>query len=146
MGIISHCQLGFFKTGLRGSGQPKDMQQGPNNSISSALQYESNEAERTTGSLGSTDEDQHSPQPTPSSTSLPTANKGTVRDQTSCEAKPEISDVFIGVMGMTGAGKSTFISLVTDQEVVIGNDLKACMKQILIHGNNLVSAANLCLE
>ncbi|PYH73764.1 P-loop containing nucleoside triphosphate hydrolase protein [Aspergillus vadensis CBS 113365] len=136
---------GFFKTGLRGSGQLIDTQQGPNNNNPSELQYESNEAERSTGSLGSTDEDQHSPQPTPSSTSLPTANKGTVRDQTSREAKPEIFDVFIGVMGMTGAGKSTFISLVTDQEVVIGNDLKACTQNVTMYRCKFSTSCNIWL-
>jgi len=40
--------------------------------------------------------------------------------------EPQPSDVFIAVMGVTGAGKSTFISKCTEKEVRIGNTLQAC--------------------
>jgi type IV secretory pathway VirB4 component len=39
---------------------------------------------------------------------------------------PRPSDVFIAIMGVTGAGKSTFISLCSDREVKIGHNLQAC--------------------
>jgi ABC-type transport system involved in cytochrome bd biosynthesis fused ATPase/permease subunit len=32
----------------------------------------------------------------------------------------------VAVMGVTGAGKSTFISLLSDQDVNIGHDLESC--------------------
>lgn len=40
--------------------------------------------------------------------------------------EPKPSDVFIAVMGVTGAGKSTFISKCTEKEVRIGHNLQAC--------------------
>ena len=39
---------------------------------------------------------------------------------------PRATDVFIAVMGVTGAGKSTFISLCSEQKVKIGHGLKSC--------------------
>lgn len=40
--------------------------------------------------------------------------------------EPKPTDVFIAVMGVTGAGKSTFISKCTEKEVRIGHNLQAC--------------------
>jgi signal recognition particle receptor subunit beta len=40
--------------------------------------------------------------------------------------KPQVSDVYIAVMGVTGAGKSTFISQLADSDVPIGTGLHAC--------------------
>jgi len=39
---------------------------------------------------------------------------------------PTESDMFIAVMGVTGAGKSTFISHLTQKPIKIGHDLQAC--------------------
>ena len=36
------------------------------------------------------------------------------------------SDVFIALMGMTGSGKSSFISLCCQRAAKIGHDLNAC--------------------
>jgi len=41
--------------------------------------------------------------------------------------RPSRGDVFIAVMGVTGAGKSTFISRLTDEPVEIGHDLISSM-------------------
>lgn len=41
------------------------------------------------------------------------------------EAKP--GDVFVAIMGVTGAGKSTLISKCTEKQVRIGHDLQACI-------------------
>jgi putative protein kinase ArgK-like GTPase of G3E family len=38
--------------------------------------------------------------------------------------RPE--DIVIAVMGITGVGKSTFISHLTDEDVVIGRGLASC--------------------
>lgn len=38
-----------------------------------------------------------------------------------------IEDVYLAVMGVTGAGKSSFIKLCTNQNVVIGHNLKSCL-------------------
>ncbi|PVH91351.1 hypothetical protein DM02DRAFT_705229 [Periconia macrospinosa] len=48
---------------------------------------------------------------------------------------PSRSDVFIAVMGMTGAGKSTFISHCTDEEVAISDAgaLESCTQQVEVH-------------
>ena len=35
--------------------------------------------------------------------------------------------IVVGIMGLTGAGKSTLISTLTEQDVLIGHDLKACI-------------------
>lgn len=40
--------------------------------------------------------------------------------------QPRPSDIFVAVMGMTGSGKSTFISLCTGEDVAVGHDLQAC--------------------
>jgi hypothetical protein len=47
---------------------------------------------------------------------------------------PSASDVFIAVMGMTGAGKSTFISHCTDEEVAISDPgaLQSCKSNIFV--------------
>jgi ABC-type uncharacterized transport system ATPase component len=36
------------------------------------------------------------------------------------------NDRFIAVMGVTGAGKSTFISRCAGQDVTVGHDLTSC--------------------
>jgi hypothetical protein len=36
------------------------------------------------------------------------------------------NDIIIAVMGVTGAGKSTFISLLSDEKIEIGHGLKSC--------------------
>jgi type IV secretory pathway VirB4 component len=41
--------------------------------------------------------------------------------------QPRESDAFIAVMGVTGSGKSTFISHCADKTVEIGSTLQACM-------------------
>ena len=38
-----------------------------------------------------------------------------------------IEDVYLAVMGVTGAGKSSFIKLCTNKNVVIGHNLKSCL-------------------
>lgn len=40
-------------------------------------------------------------------------------------------DIVIAVMGVTGAGKSTFINLFANETVVIGNDLQSCERSSL---------------
>ncbi|KAJ4264293.1 hypothetical protein NW762_005489 [Fusarium torreyae] len=46
---------------------------------------------------------------------------------------PKASDIFIAVMGMTGSGKSTFISLCTGQDVPVGHNLQACTQQVTVY-------------
>jgi ABC-type lipoprotein export system ATPase subunit len=40
--------------------------------------------------------------------------------------KPRPGDKLIAIMGMTGSGKSTFISLCTGKDVPVGHELQAC--------------------
>ncbi|GAP84701.1 putative zinc finger C2H2 [Rosellinia necatrix] len=47
--------------------------------------------------------------------------------------EPKDSDVFIAVMGVTGAGKSTFISKCTAMNVQIGHDLQACTQDVEVY-------------
>jgi ABC-type multidrug transport system ATPase subunit len=35
-------------------------------------------------------------------------------------------DIIVAVMGVTGAGKSTFISLLSDEEIEIGHGMESC--------------------
>ncbi|KAI1023940.1 hypothetical protein LB504_005340 [Fusarium proliferatum] len=44
--------------------------------------------------------------------------------------RPRSSDILIAIMGMTGSGKSTFISLCTGQDVPVGHDLQACTQHV----------------
>ncbi|KAI0479799.1 P-loop containing nucleoside triphosphate hydrolase protein [Xylaria cf. heliscus] len=47
--------------------------------------------------------------------------------------KPRKTDLVVAVMGMTGAGKSTFISLCTNQPVKIGHNLQSCTQQVEVY-------------
>lgn len=47
--------------------------------------------------------------------------------------EPAAGDVFIAVLGTTGAGKSTLISLVSEKEVSIGHDLQACTQEVGVY-------------
>lgn len=38
----------------------------------------------------------------------------------------QVSDVYIAIMGVTGAGKSTFISQLADSQAPVGTGLYAC--------------------
>ncbi|CAK7209586.1 hypothetical protein SCUCBS95973_000490 [Sporothrix curviconia] len=44
--------------------------------------------------------------------------------------EPDANDVVIALMGMTGAGKSSFISLCSDKKPTIGHDLNSCTQGI----------------
>ncbi|KAF4437994.1 hypothetical protein FACUT_5260 [Fusarium acutatum] len=44
--------------------------------------------------------------------------------------RPRPSDILIAIMGMTGSGKSTFISLCNGQDVPVGHDLQACTQHV----------------
>ena len=46
--------------------------------------------------------------------------------------QPRLNDVFIAVMGMTGVGKSTFISLLTSSRVEIGHGLESCWYPVFV--------------
>lgn len=56
------------------------------------------------------------------------ASAGTFQQTFQAPFKPSSSDVFIALMGMTGAGKSTFISHCTEEEVRISEPgaLESC--------------------
>ncbi|KAL6401444.1 uncharacterized protein AUP68_15314 [Ilyonectria robusta] len=66
------------------------------------------------------------PTPEPNST-----YQGPFRDS----IQPGGSDIFIAVMGMTGAGKSTFISHCTDEVVDVSEPgaLKSCTQEVRVH-------------
>ncbi|KAL4886534.1 hypothetical protein BJY04DRAFT_213296 [Aspergillus karnatakaensis] len=52
--------------------------------------------------------------------------------------EPSSKDIFIAVMGMTGAGKSTFISHCTEEEVIISapGALESCTQEVRVHRCN----------
>ncbi|KAI1401328.1 P-loop containing nucleoside triphosphate hydrolase protein [Hypoxylon fuscum] len=59
--------------------------------------------------------------------------------------KPQSSDVYIAVMGVTGAGKSTLISKCTDKDVKIGHDLQSCTQGIGVYQSSLFLDKNVYL-
>ncbi|OTA56918.1 hypothetical protein K449DRAFT_387310 [Hypoxylon sp. EC38] len=58
---------------------------------------------------------------------------------------PQASDIYIAVMGVTGAGKSTFISACTEKEVKIGHDLQACTQGLDVYPCSLFKDKNVYL-
>ncbi|KAF4470800.1 hypothetical protein FALBO_2296 [Fusarium albosuccineum] len=65
----------------------------------------------------------------------PSTGAGAFQDTFQTPFKPTSSDVFIALMGMTGAGKSTFISHCTEEEVRISEPgaLESCTQEVRVH-------------
>ncbi|KAG5803534.1 hypothetical protein H9Q74_011946 [Fusarium xylarioides] len=63
------------------------------------------------------------------------ASAGAYQQTFQAPFKPSSSDVFIALMGMTGAGKSTFISHCTEEEVRISEPgaLESCTQEVRVH-------------
>ncbi|KAK9784610.1 putative P-loop containing nucleoside triphosphate hydrolase protein [Seiridium cardinale] len=80
--------------------------------------------------------------PLPSSTEVPSS---TARDYLG-GFEPEETDVVIALMGVTGSGKSTFISQCTEEEVKVGHDLESCTQDVGVYRCHFPnSAANVYL-
>jgi flagellar biosynthesis GTPase FlhF len=47
--------------------------------------------------------------------------------------EPATGDVFIAILGVTGAGKSTFISKCSEKQVAIGHNLQACTQEVGVY-------------
>lgn len=47
--------------------------------------------------------------------------------------EPAAGDVFIAILGVTGAGKSTFISKCSEKQVAIGHNLQACTQEVGVY-------------
>ncbi|KAI1439730.1 P-loop containing nucleoside triphosphate hydrolase protein [Annulohypoxylon stygium] len=60
-------------------------------------------------------------------------------------SQPATNGVFIAVMGVTGAGKSTFINHCTEKRVEIGHDLQACTQKVETHKCSLFPNRNVFL-
>lgn len=74
-----------------------------------------------------TDEDQQYQMPSnQAAAETPPAENGFTSSQT------EIKHVYIAVMGVTGAGKSSLISLCTGKNVKIGHNLESCGYTVII--------------
>ncbi|KAL6805346.1 hypothetical protein J3E68DRAFT_433382 [Trichoderma sp. SZMC 28012] len=72
-----------------------------------------------------TDEDQcHQMPPNQAASETPTVENGFTSSQT------EIKHVYIAVMGVTGAGKSSLVSLCTGKSVKIGHNLESCTADV----------------
>ncbi|KAF8465008.1 P-loop containing nucleoside triphosphate hydrolase protein [Kalaharituber pfeilii] len=51
--------------------------------------------------------------------------------QLAASLQDAVNPIVIGVMGMTGTGKSTFIKLLTnDPKIIVGEDLESCTQQV----------------
>ncbi|KAM0562955.1 hypothetical protein ACHAPJ_001798 [Fusarium lateritium] len=48
-------------------------------------------------------------------------------------AQPRAKDLYVALMGLTGAGKSTFINHCTKQEVKVGDGLQACTESVHVY-------------
>ncbi|KAJ5942072.1 hypothetical protein N7516_002240, partial [Penicillium verrucosum] len=57
----------------------------------------------------------------------------------------QVSDVYIAIMGVTGAGKSTFISQLADSHVPVGNGLNACTQDVAVYRCKSSGPANIWL-
>ncbi|KAH8879928.1 P-loop containing nucleoside triphosphate hydrolase protein, partial [Thozetella sp. PMI_491] len=55
------------------------------------------------------------------------------------------SDIFIAVMGMTGSGKSSFISMCTDEKVEVGHGLEGCTQRVRPYKCKWSNSANVYL-
>ncbi|KAL8847920.1 MAG: hypothetical protein Q9221_007051 [Calogaya cf. arnoldii] len=44
------------------------------------------------------------------------------------------TDIIIAIMGITGSGKSTFISKLVDAEIMIGHELQSCTSEVQSYG------------
>lgn len=68
--------------------------------------------------------------PTPTSTTAPTSPKPTSPTTPNAGTKIPTNltqdDIVIALMGITGSGKSTFISLLADDFVRVGHELSSC--------------------
>ncbi|KAI1087988.1 P-loop containing nucleoside triphosphate hydrolase protein [Rostrohypoxylon terebratum] len=60
-------------------------------------------------------------------------------------SQPANDNVFIAVMGVTGAGKSTFINHCTENQVEIGHDLQACTQGVEVYKSSLFPNRNVFL-
>ncbi|KAL3456144.1 P-loop containing nucleoside triphosphate hydrolase protein [Aspergillus heterothallicus] len=58
---------------------------------------------------------------------------------------PRASDVYVAVMGVTGSGKSTFISHLADEDVMVGNGLYACTQEVQVYRCKHSGAVNIWL-
>ncbi|KAI3327314.1 P-loop containing nucleoside triphosphate hydrolase protein [Xylariaceae sp. AK1471] len=58
---------------------------------------------------------------------------------------PRPTDVFIAVMGVTGSGKSSFISACSEKRVTIGHDLNACTSTVDVYPYELSSSCTVYL-
>ncbi|KUM55632.1 hypothetical protein ACN42_g11616 [Penicillium freii] len=63
--------------------------------------------------------------------STPSQSKYPLQDRD--PTKPQVSDVYIAIMGVTGAGKSTFISHLADSHVPVGSGLHACTQDVAVY-------------
>ncbi|KAJ5961653.1 hypothetical protein N7501_006594 [Penicillium viridicatum] len=59
--------------------------------------------------------------------------------------KPQVSDVYIAIMGVTGAGKSTFISRLADSHVPVGSGLNACTQDVAVYRCKFSGPVNIWL-
>lgn len=59
--------------------------------------------------------------------------------------RPRPSDVVVAVMGMTGSGKSTFVSLCTNEDVEIGHDLHGCTQEVVAYRCQYSSSVDIYL-
>ncbi|KAI8265966.1 hypothetical protein K4K58_010562 [Colletotrichum sp. SAR11_239] len=59
--------------------------------------------------------------------------------------KARDSDIFIAVMGLTGSGKSTFVSHLTKSTVPIGSKLQSCTREVTVYRYQYDNSTNVYL-
>ncbi|KAH8692286.1 P-loop containing nucleoside triphosphate hydrolase protein [Talaromyces proteolyticus] len=66
-------------------------------------------------------------------------------DGVSDRRQEQSSDMHIAVMGVTGAGKSSFISLLSDERPTIGHTLEACTQHVTQYSCTIIPGRNVYL-
>ena len=71
------------------------------------------------------------PKPVKLSTKYSSKDSSKARKETKTSAGPSSNDIVIAVFGLTGAGKSSFISKLTGMDLQIGHGLQSCESPLM---------------
>ena len=91
------------------------------------MDHEAVQQDRPPPRPASRDRDRELQRPPERDRNIPPTSKDTTESFSDIDPlKPKAEDVYIAIMGMTGTGKSTFISMLVNDQVTIGHGLYSC--------------------